>query len=424
MKQLTITHTHNATLIGDRNVGHTIESSECEYLHNSIDAGSRNIWITHDQTTNLIIIKDDGHGMSTEAEVGDYFNVGHKTGNANINSIGGYGFGAYYASIYLAQKIVLTSKKAGEKKFVKATWEPDRRTDPKKFHFDTHTCPVNEINGSYTKIELHIVDINRERLESIGWEEFSNQNSNLYKKYFANMKVRFRDQILTGTNIIIDGVFLKTDADPLFLDNSDVELWPGNGTVNIDYNGVMVPITFTGVSLLNVKETIENFDSQKGGRKQDLQGIFLNLCPQSKESGVLLTLGGTWAEVNDRNPRKTHARLKITIDERLKALFGISTIKNKPDMKFPTHSGDPNVKIIVDKVREYLSWVDRKYTTKPKRAKKTNTNTNTILSEIANKIKTIDTGHITPIEAMNLLNDLKSKLIGDRTSPNNHPVTT
>jgi hypothetical protein len=84
-------------------------------------------------------------------------------------------------------------------------------------------------------------------------------------------------------------------------------------------------------------------------------------------------------------------------------------------MKFNPHSTDPNVKIMVDKIKGFLSWIDKRYKAKPKRAKKSLLpNTNKTLSELANQIKILDTSHMTPMDAMIFLNDLKSKLITEK----------
>jgi hypothetical protein len=412
MKKGKILHTKNATLIGDRNIGHTKESALCEYKHNSIDANAKNYKEDYDRINHKIMIYDDGNGMS-KSEIEDFFNVGHQEGISN--SIGGYGFGAYYGGCYLGQKIVVRTKKAGDKKFTEAIWQPDSNPNsPEDYLFESYTCLPQDINRSYTKIDIYIVDVNHDRYNIIGWKEFMKSDSPSFEKYFRNMEIRFRELIKSGFNMEIDGRRLESNKDPLYLNNPDVILWPGNGTFNIKLEGQDVPIEFTGVSLENVKETIPDFDSQKGGRKQDCQGLYVELCPQSISGGVLLTLGeSNWGEVVEKNPNKTHARLKIKIDERAKQFFGISTIKNKPNIKFDAHSEDPNVQLMVSKIKEFLSWIDRRYKSKPKRVKKVRINNtqNPVISQIATQIKNLDINSIQPLEAMNILNEIKTKLV-------------
>ena len=406
---------------GDKTIINDTESALCELIDNAIDAGSTSIEVTFNENSlnklTKIIIKDNGRGMDEEDLV-NFFGIGTET-NVVETSIGHYGFGANFSLKFLSKSVRLTTKKKFQTNKIIATWLLDS-DNFQKYQFENRkTNDDDDYDQSYTEIICYLHD-NVDNIDlHLDFEKDKNKKESRFGKLKSRLSARYKYLIdnnneYKNVNISFNKTEL-TPIDPLY-ENSDLtKEWPENGSflVNlIDKNGLPFTskINYKGfyVSDNGKKNARNQFDRQTGtGLPIAHQGCYLNL--QCRGTGRYLTLGeGIWGG-ESTNPAYNSGRIEFKFDKSCRDLFGLGANKSKPSFKL--NRADENSKLILDKIIDFRSWISKTYKDNLAENKKDKNNKKSKQDKIILSLEEIDFDILTPIEALNILNEMRNELL-------------
>lgn len=204
-----------------RNTGYDSYSAIADIVDNSIDAEARTIKIFVEQKDKKIsiIIADDGIGMD-EAILDEALKLGSKTDRDEVSDLGKYGMGLCTASISMAKKLEVITKKKDEK-ILFSSQDLDVVVERNEFVKILREANVKEEEffkkmlkgGSGTVVVISNVD----RLSDTNYSQFSatlsKQLGRIYRKFLE-----------VGIEIFVnDKKIIKSD--PLFSENKETKIY-------------------------------------------------------------------------------------------------------------------------------------------------------------------------------------------------------
>jgi len=268
-----------------------------EYVQNSCDSRAKNIEIFFENGRRDIVIKDDGHGMG-EKELKNSLDIGKS--NKTEKDIGWRGIGIW-SGIPICRKIIITTKKKGQKKF---RLEID--SDALRKEFDTNKTAVevlSNVTGDVTEVEQdnteQDISFTIIRLESLlPTQAAIFNNEDIYKFLSRVVPVQFNEKTFSFAKKI--NKFLETNG----ITQCNISIkFEGENIYRPPFNGdIFFPILITKEFGINGKKVAVGwFLSSKNNRilSEPNRGIFFKIKGVTLGEDELLAknlLGKTYHE--------------------------------------------------------------------------------------------------------------------------------
>jgi len=204
-----------------RNTGYDSYTALEDIIDNSIDAGARNIGVSIETADKdiRITISDDGLGMS-EKVLDEALKLGSETEKNEISDLGKYGMGLCTASISIAKKLEVITKRDGDNYWY-SRQDLDEVVKLNDFKKESHAATKEEMalfkklvpSGHGTIVVLSKTD------------RISNSNTTIFAGTLAREIGRiFRKFIAAGISINVNGKKI-TSNDPLMEDAKGTRIY-------------------------------------------------------------------------------------------------------------------------------------------------------------------------------------------------------